>query len=150
MFHVGNFTPNFHWGLNPGPLAPLASILPLRHKVKELPGPKIWKVIDLGISLVFRQIEQLQRYGLFNYVRVLAIFEHVPILIKTIYFWKTMGDELWNPFKCKEIFLGIIFLICITFTVRRTSVGTKLVLCTKCPIYTMLFYYVKMPASSSP
>ena len=59
MFHVGNFTPNFHGGLNPGPPAPLASVLPLRHKVKELPGPKIWKVIDLSISLVFRQIEQI-------------------------------------------------------------------------------------------
>ena len=59
VFHVGNFTHNFHQGLNPGPLAPLASILPLRHKVKELPGPKIWKVIDLSISLVFRQIEQI-------------------------------------------------------------------------------------------
>ena len=59
MFHVGNFTPNFHRGLNPGPPAPLASVLPLRHKVKELPGPKIWKVIDLSISLVFRQIEQI-------------------------------------------------------------------------------------------
>ena len=35
-------------------------------------------------------------------------------------------------------------------TVQRTSVQTKLVLCTIWPIYTMLFYYVKMPASSSP
>ena len=36
------------------------------------------------------------------------------------------------------------------YTVQRTSVQTKLVLCTKMPIYTMLFYYIKMPASSSP
>ena len=35
-------------------------------------------------------------------------------------------------------------------TVQRTSVQTKLVLCTKGLIFKMLFYYLEMPASSSP
>ena len=34
--------------------------------------------------------------------------------------------------------------------VQSTSVQTKLVLCTKQPIFTMLFYYIKMQASSIP
>ena len=35
-------------------------------------------------------------------------------------------------------------------TVQRTAVSTKPILCTKWPNFTMLFYYVKMPGSSSP
>ena len=35
-------------------------------------------------------------------------------------------------------------------TVQRTAVSTKLVLCTKRPNFTMLFFYIKMPASTSP
>ena len=47
---------------------------------------------------------------------MLAIFEHVPILIKTIYFWKTIGDELWNPSNVKksfwEWFFWFVLLLC--------------------------------------
>ena len=35
-------------------------------------------------------------------------------------------------------------------TVQRTAVSTKPTLCTKWPKFTMLFYYVKLPGSSSP
>ena len=52
-----------------------------------------------------------------------------------------------HPFSASTIGCLIIGSL---LTVQRTSVRTKLVLCTKWRIYTMLFYYVKMPASSSP
>ena len=45
--------------------------------------------------------------------------------------------------------IGIDHVVCM-YTVQRSSVQTKLVLCTKWPICTMLFYYGKMPESSSP
>ena len=104
MFHVGNFTPNFHRGLNPGPLAPLASILPLRHKVKESPRPKIWEFIDLTVQKELGQkifalfSGKLSRYNVrqgpfFNYVRVLMIL----ILI-------TVRDHPWKASPQISIF----------------------------------------------
>ena len=79
LTHQGVNLNTFHWkswGLNLGPLAPFASVLPLRHEVKASPGPKIWDVIDLTVQHCVEKVFQVVEFYYLNF-RNRQFFEEV-------------------------------------------------------------------------